>query len=103
MSEDIKARLRRLEESPEAAYQEEDLYHACAEAADYIEALEAEVADLKREATGYLAVFATRYATWAGWADGELHPQHFDRLKELGARTDDFTRAALRPDREGDT
>ena len=87
MSEDIKARLRRPEENPEAAYQDEDLYHACAEAANRIEALEAALDEIA--GVGFDAPI-----TWTG-TDAEWERRRANIMQRIA-------RAALRPDREGE-
>jgi len=48
---------------------------------------------LREEAALHLGVWAVKYSEMNN-LDG-LHPQHYDRLKELGARLDDFKRAAM--------
>lgn len=58
-------------------------YHAVADA---YEALAAECG-------GYLAAWAVRYAEISGLPAGEIHPQHYDRMAELGCRMVGFRRA----------
>lgn len=61
--------------------------------------LEAEVEDLRDEVKTFLVLWAARYSEMQGLG-GAFHPQHFDRLKELGVRMDDFRRADLQPVKE---
>lgn len=56
--------------------------------------LTSQVEALREECRGYLAVWAAQYARQIGLSGMELHHQHYDRLSELGARMDDFVRAA---------
>lgn len=44
--------------------------------------------------SGFVAVHADKWARERGFPEGHLHPKHYDLLKEMGARMDDFTRAA---------
>ena len=60
------------------------------------EMLAPEIAALKEELITFLVLWATHYQEMQ-MLDG-LHPQHFDRLKELGARIDDFKRANITKD-----
>lgn len=53
----------------------------------------ARIVELEIELVTFLVLWAPRYAEMQS-LDGLL-PQHFDRLKELGARMDDFKRAAI--------
>ena len=57
------------------------------------DALKSENSVLKIKVCGYLILWAMRYQRLGNF-DG-LHPSHFDRLKELGARMDDFKRANI--------
>lgn len=73
-------------------------YHTREGAADRIEALAAVIAErdaLRDEVKAYLGAWAGEYARRTGLPDGHLHPQHFDRMAELGCRMDSFTRAKL--------
>jgi hypothetical protein len=63
--------------------------------ADTIAALRAEVDGLREELRAFLPVWAVTYAKFLGLPDSHLHPQHFDRMAELGCRMDDFTRAEV--------
>lgn len=63
------------------------------EVAALVKALRDENEQLREECRGYLAVWAVEYAARIGLSRGELHPQHYDRLTELGARMVDFSRA----------
>lgn len=65
------------------------------------DAAQAQVAELKQEAGMFLALWAVRHAEMQGLADGEIHPQHYDRMAELGCRMDAFTRAAIAAAKEG--
>lgn len=60
-----------------------------------INAVIAERDALREEVKAYLGAWAGEYARRMGLPDGQLHPQHFDRLAELGCRMDSFTRAEL--------
>lgn len=57
--------------------------------------VEAALAAMTQECGLYLALWAVRHAEMQGLADGELHPQHYDRMAELGCRMDAFTRAKI--------
>ena len=59
---------------------------------DLVDAQAAEVAALKEELVGPLALLAARYGESVYGSATSLHPKHYDRLAELGARMADFTR-----------
>lgn len=61
-----------------------------------IEALEAEVADLKVWVIAGLGPHAVQYAKEHGFAPGELYPNHYDVLARCGARMVEFKRGADR-------
>ena len=65
------------------------------EVADYIDALEAENADLKSTAIAYVAIAAVEAARDWGLPKGHLLPHHYDLLAKHGARMVAFTRANL--------
>lgn len=62
------------------------------DAAARIRDLEAENARLKQEVLSFCAPHAARYAVDYDLPKGHLHPAHYDILKRVGARLDDFTR-----------
>ena len=62
-----------------------------AERAAWKDRAEAAEAELR----GFLAVWAAKYGADFFGSGTKLHPTHYDRLAELGARMDDFTRADI--------
>jgi len=59
------------------------------------ERLRGDNADLRDYVVPLLAIHAVEQGKGCGWPEGHIHPQHYDKLKSLGARMDSFTRAAL--------
>lgn len=57
------------------------------------EVIEDAIAHLRAQVIAFAGPHAVRYAEEFGLAKGELHPQHYDLLKDCGARMDDFRRA----------
>lgn len=64
--------------------------------------LEAELAGAREAALPYVAAWANRYAFDQGYDSNELHPLHYDVMRSLGARMDDFKRRPIAQERTND-
>ncbi|MBK3745827.1 hypothetical protein G3A39_42475 [Paraburkholderia aspalathi] len=60
-----------------------------------IDAMEAEIADLKSSVVTFCALWAAQYARDLGLPDGHLPATYYDILKDAGARMDSFVRSPL--------
>ena len=89
MNDDLIKRLKSVR------FDDDNCDGICEEAAAALAEAQAEVARLRGELGAFLGVWAFEYARRMGFPDGELHPQHYDRMVELGLRMVDFRRAAL--------
>lgn len=87
---DLIARLRTLH-----LHDDFSDWDTLAQAAAAIVALTAERDALRDDVKAFLPMWAVEYARRYGLPDSHLHPQHYDRMAEIGCRMDNFTRAAL--------
>jgi hypothetical protein len=64
---------------------------------DRIEAMEGALREANSTIVAFAGPWAGVYAREHGLAAGELHPTHYDILKQAGARMDEFRPATLNP------
>lgn len=58
--------------------------------ADALSARDSELEALRQSVLTFAAPWAAQYGQDRGWSEGELHPDHYELLKQCGARMDDF-------------
>ncbi len=105
MIDDLKQRLRAtqvLAEYENGGTLEQVRNPDGAEAAAALDAKDAEIAALKAErdellddVKAFLPMWAIEYARRAEMPEGHLHPQHYDRMAQIGCRMVAFTRVAV--------
>jgi hypothetical protein len=93
MSDDLKARLQDAQREGET---HKELENLVSEAADALDARDAEIARWKDRLIAYAAVWAASYARDHGLSDGHIAAEHYDDLEAAGARMDQFTRVDMR-------